>query len=74
MVKDADCSKEIVPNNLRCANPEWRLWNKQNREVGCCQIGFYPTANRYCTTDSAAWDRRFVQVPSHASLSLTRVY
>lgn len=62
MVQDTDCSKDIVPDHLICAKPERILWNKQNREVGCCQVGFYPTANRYCTRDPAAWDKRFVQI------------
>ncbi|KAF4960428.1 hypothetical protein FSARC_10488 [Fusarium sarcochroum] len=58
-----DCSKEIIPNHFRCADPSWRLWNKDNRQVGCCQQGFYPNWARYCVKDFAARDSRFVQVP-----------
>ncbi|KAF4455284.1 hypothetical protein F53441_2359 [Fusarium austroafricanum] len=57
-----ECSKEIVPNHLRCANPDWRLFNKNNRQIACCPIGYYPTSLRYCVTDVAAWDKRYKQM------------
>lgn len=47
----ADCSKDIVPNNLRCADPSWVLWTKAFRQVGCCMPGYVPNSHRYCVKD-----------------------
>ena len=44
----ADCSKDIVPGNLRCADPSWVLWSKAFRQVGCCMPGYVPNSSRYC--------------------------
>ncbi|KPM42522.1 hypothetical protein AK830_g4049 [Neonectria ditissima] len=58
-----DCYSEIIPDNMRCADPSWTLWNKDDREVGCCMKGYYPNGARYCVKDFDERDPRFVEMP-----------
>lgn len=57
-----DCYNDIIPNNLRCANPSWVLWAKENREIGCCEQGFVPTSLRYCVKDASKLGQGFTTV------------
>ncbi|CAM1504992.1 Fc.00g106290.m01.CDS01 [Cosmosporella sp. VM-42] len=60
---EADCSKAIIPNHLRCADPKWVLWSRDFRDVGCCQKGYFPNSRRYCTSDTEEHDPRFSMIP-----------
>ncbi|KAH7142952.1 hypothetical protein B0J13DRAFT_503360 [Dactylonectria estremocensis] len=58
----ADCSKEVFPNNLRCANPTWELWEMDWRQIGCCPKGYYPTSQLYCINDESKKGKFFSRV------------
>lgn len=60
----ADCSKGVIPNHLRCADPDWVLWSQDFRQVGCCMKGYVPTSQRYCVTDTSQRGPRFSVVGS----------
>lgn len=69
---DTDCYDEVVPNNLRCANPSWVLWTKEYREIGCCETGYVPTSGRYCVRDASKLGVGFSSVSPKPEHFMTR--